>query len=323
MICFKTSDKFEKLCVIGEGTYGKVYRVRSKHTDEQFALKKLKIEKEKDGIPVTSLRELRILKRCSHPNIVGLKQVIFDPSINNIFLVFEYCEVDMVKLIDRMPRPFSDSEIKGIIVQLLTGLNYLHRQWIIHRDLKLSNLLMKAGVLKICDFGLGRRFKPFYNSIYTPKVVTLWYRAPEVLLGTGFYNESIDMWSVGCIFAELIKRKPLFPADNEMEALSMICELLGHPNQKTWQNLIRFPFLEILDLQNHHDIYFRNLFMELKEQGIDFLTRLIAWNPCKRLSARTALLHKYLKYTRPLPKKSEDMLNFLLLLERSRKDKMK
>lgn len=302
-----TSELYEKLNVIGEGTYGKVYRIRNKLSGEQLALKKLKIEKEKDGIPVTSIRELRILKKCTHNNIVVLREVMFDSHFDSIFLVFEYCELDMAKLIDRMSRPFSESEIKGILVQLISGLCYLHKHWIIHRDLKLSNLLMKMGTLKICDFGLGRRFKPFYNSLYTPKVVTLWYRAPEVLIGTGNYNESIDMWSVGCIFGELIKKKPIFPADTEMEALSKICKLLGYPDAKTWTDLIRIPGFESLKSKYCPTTQFDSIFFELKEQGIDLIKRLLVWNPHKRLSARRALLHNFFKRGRPLPKKSEDM----------------
>merc|ERR1711939_1158434 len=141
---------------------------------------------------------------------------------------------------------------------------------------------MKMGTLKICDFGLGRRFKPFYNSNYTPKVVTLWYRAPEVLIGTGNYNESIDMWSVGCIFAELIKRKPLFPADREIEVLSMISELLDYPNIINWPELMRFPLRESLKPKNYSPTHLHAIFFELKEQGINLLTSLIVWDPSIR-----------------------------------------
>merc|ERR1711998_48368 len=192
-----------------------------------------------------------------------------------------------------MSRPFSESELKGILMQLMLGLNYLHKRWIVHRDLKPSNLLIKAGVVKICDFGLGRRYKPFYASIYTKKVVTLWYRAPEVLVGIGNYTESIDIWSVGCIFAEIVKRKPLFAADGEMEVLSKMCELLGLPNEKTWPDLIRLPQMEGQKFKIHPNPHIRAIFSELKVPGIDLLTKLIVWDPIRRFSAKTALHHKY------------------------------
>jgi cyclin-dependent kinase 10 len=311
-ICLRTSDIFEKFHIVGEGTYGKVYRAREKQTGNLFALKKFKIDKGRDGIPLTSLRELRILQLCHHKNIVDLKEVVLDPNDDSIYLVFEYCEYDMATITSSMARPFSESEIKDIMSQLISGVFYLHQRWVTHRDLKLSNLLLKTGTVKICDFGLGRYFKPYCENAYTPKVVTLWYRAPEVILGVGQYDEAIDMWSVGCIFAELIKRRPLFPADSELESVSLFCELIGLPNDKLWPELVRLPLMESSKFKPNLQNHFRTMFPELKEQGFDLITKLITWDPKARLTAWESLYHPYFIKEHPRLKRPEDMLTFPL-----------
>eukprot|EP01116_Phalansterium_solitarium_P015799 TRINITY_DN3527_c0_g1_i7.p1 TRINITY_DN3527_c0_g1~~TRINITY_DN3527_c0_g1_i7.p1 ORF type:complete len:194 (-),score=89.36 TRINITY_DN3527_c0_g1_i7:516-1097(-) len=179
---------------IGEGTYGIVYRAREKQTGKIFALKKVRMEREKDGLPMTSLREIRLLKSVKHESIVQLHEVVAGKGLDNIFLVFEYVEHDMAGLIDNMKQPFSESEVKCLLLQLLHAIAYLHDNWIIHRDLKLSNLLFNnRGQLKLADFGLARVFGyPLRNM--TPKVVTLWYRPPELLMGAETYTTAVDMW---------------------------------------------------------------------------------------------------------------------------------
>jgi cyclin-dependent kinase 10 len=243
---------------------------------------------------------------------VDLKEVVLDPNDDSIYLVFEYCEYDMATITSSMARPFSESEIKGIMSQLISGVFYLHQRWVTHRDLKLSNLLLKTGTVKICDFGLGRYFKPYCESAYTPKVVTLWYRAPEVILGVGQYDEAIDMWSVGCIFAELIKRRPLFPADSELESVSLFCELIGLPNDKLWPELVRLPLMESSKFKPNLQNYFRTMFPELKEQGFDLITKLIMWDPKARFTAWESLYHLYFIKEHPRLKRPEDMLTFPL-----------
>ena len=174
--------EFEKLNRIGEGTYGIVYRARDTNTGEIVALKKMRMEREKDGIPVSGLREITILLACDHENIVTMKEIAVGRSLESMFLVMLYCEQDLASLLDNMQTPFSESQVKCIMKQVFRGLKYLHSNFIVHRDLKVSNLLMTdKGCVKIADFGLARYYglplKPM-----TPKVVTLWYRAPELLL---------------------------------------------------------------------------------------------------------------------------------------------
>ncbi|XP_055220535.1 cyclin-dependent kinase 10 isoform X7 [Gorilla gorilla gorilla] len=225
----RSVKEFEKLNRIGEGTYGIVYRARDTQTDEIVALKKVRMDKEKDGIPISSLREITLLLRLRHPNIVELKEVVVGSHLESIFLVMGYCEQDLASLLENMPTPFSEAQVKCIVLQVLRGLQYLHRNFIIHRDLKVSNLLMTdKGCVKTADFGLARAYGVPVKPM-TPKVVTLWYRAPELLLGTTTQTTSIDMWAVGCILAELLAHRPLLPGTSEIHQIDLIVQLLGTP----------------------------------------------------------------------------------------------
>ncbi|XP_023413804.1 cyclin-dependent kinase 10 isoform X1 [Loxodonta africana] len=230
----RSVKEFEKLNRIGEGTYGIVYRARDTQTDEVVALKKVRMDKEKDGIPISSLREITLLLRLRHPNIVELKEVVVGNHLESIFLVMGYCEQDLASLLENMPTPFSEAQVKCIILQVLRGLQYLHRNFVIHRDLKVSNLLMTdKGCVKTADFGLARAYGVPVKPM-TPKVVTLWYRAPELLLGTPTQTTSIDMWAVGCILAELLAHKPLLPGSSEIHQIDLIVQLLGTPSENIW-----------------------------------------------------------------------------------------
>ncbi|XP_036922340.1 cyclin-dependent kinase 10 isoform X4 [Sturnira hondurensis] len=230
----RSVKEFEKLNRIGEGTYGIVYRARDTQTDEIVALKKVRMDKEKDGVPISSLREITLLLRLRHPNIVELKEVVVGNHLESIFLVMGYCEQDLASLLENMPTPFSEAQVKCIVLQVLRGLHYLHQNFIIHRDLKVSNLLMTdKGCVKTADFGLARAYgipvKPM-----TPKVVTLWYRAPELLLGSCTQTTSIDMWALGCVLAELLAHKPLLPGTSEIHQVDLIVQLLGTPSENIW-----------------------------------------------------------------------------------------
>ena len=195
---------YNKLNTIGEGTYGTVYRAQHKDTGDIVALKKVIMHGE-SGFPITSLREVMLLQKLHHPNIIKLKEVLVGKLSSSVFLSFEYCEHDMSKLIDNMDRPFSEAAVKGLILQLVSAVQYLHQSFITHRDIKMSNLLYTSeGVLKLADFGLSRKFGEPQLRPMTPTVVTLWYRSPELILGMKDYDKSIDMWSVGCIFGELL-----------------------------------------------------------------------------------------------------------------------
>uniref|UniRef100_A0A8B9J5K7 Cyclin-dependent kinase 10 n=1 Tax=Astyanax mexicanus TaxID=7994 RepID=A0A8B9J5K7_ASTMX len=209
--------EFEKLNRIGEGTYGIVYRARDTRTNEIVALKKVRMDKEKDGIPISSLREITLLLRLRHPNIVELKEVVVGSHLESLFLVMSYCEQDLASLLENMQSPFSEAQVKCIVLQLLKGLEYLHHNFILHRDLKVSNLLMTdKGCVKIGD------------------VQTSSGHAPELLLGTKTQTTALDMWAVGCILAELLAHKPLLSGSSEIQQLDLIVQLLGTPNENIW-----------------------------------------------------------------------------------------
>ncbi|XP_068653788.1 cyclin-dependent kinase G-2-like isoform X2 [Aristolochia californica] len=241
----RSVDEFEKLNKIDEGTYGVVFRARDKKTGEIVALKKVKMAKEREGFPLTSLREINILLSFHHPSIVDVKEVVVGSDLNQIFMVMEYMEHDLKGLMETMKQPFSQSEVKCLMLQLLEGIKYLHDNWVLHRDLKTSNLLLNnRGELKICDFGLARQYGSPLKP-YTHLVVTLWYRAPELLLGAKEYSTAIDMWSLGCIMAELLAKEPLFSGKSEIDQLDKIFKTLGTPSEKIWAGFAKLPAVRV------------------------------------------------------------------------------
>lgn len=221
----RSVEEFQCLNRIEEGTYGVVYRARDKRTEEIVALKRLKMEKEKEGFPITSLREINTLLKGQHPNIVTVREIVVGSNMDKIFIVMDYVEHDLKSLMETMrhkKQMFMPGEVKCLLRQLLSAVAHLHDNWILHRDLKTSNLLLShKGILKVGDFGLAREYGSPLKA-YTPIVVTLWYRAPELLLCAKEYSTPIDMWSVGCIFAELLLMNAVFPGKSEVDQLNRI-----------------------------------------------------------------------------------------------------
>lgn len=216
-------DNFERLNHIEEGSYGFVSRARETATGEIVALKKLKMDTATDGFPVTALREIQTLKASRHRHIVDLREVVVGDTLNDVFLVMDFLEHDLKTLQEDMAEPFLPSEIKTLLLQLSSAVEYLHDNWILHRDLKTSNILMNnRGEIKIADFGMARYFGDPPPPNMTQLVVTLWYRAPELLLGADKYDRAIDMWSLGCIFGELLTKEPLLQGKNEVDELSKV-----------------------------------------------------------------------------------------------------
>ncbi|NXJ82799.1 CDK10 kinase, partial [Trogon melanurus] len=328
----RSVKEFEKLNRIGEGTYGIVYRARDTLTDETVALKKVRMDNEKDGMPISSLREITLLLQLRHPNIVELKEVVVGNHLESIFLVMGYCEQDLASLLENMQTPFSEAQVKCIILQVLKGLQYLHENYIIHRDLKVSNLLMTdKGCVKIADFGLARTYgmppKPM-----TPKVVTLWYRAPELLLGMTTQTTSIDMWAMGCILAELLAHKPLLPGTSEIHQIDLIVQLLGTPNDHIWpvrarplpppprppcfcltlpppQGFSKLPLASQYTLRKQPYNNLKHKFPWLSEAGLRLLNFLFMYDPKKRATAKDCLESSYFK-EKPLPCEPELMPTF-------------
>ncbi|KAG6398734.1 hypothetical protein SASPL_140203 [Salvia splendens] len=312
----RSVDEFERLNKIDEGTYGVVFRARDKKTGEIVALKKVKMEKEREGFPLTSLREINILLSFDYPSIVDVKEVVVGSNLDSIFMVMEYMEHDLKALMETMKQPFSQSEVKCLMIQLLEGVKYLHDNWVLHRDLKTSNLLLNnRGELKICDLGLARQYGSPLKP-YTHLVVTLWYRAPELLLGAKLYSTAIDMWSLGCIMAELLSKEPLFNGKTEVEQLDKIFRILGTPNETIWPGFSKLPGVKVNFVKHQYNLLRRKFPATsftgspvLSDTGFDLLNRLLTYDPDKRISAEEALNHEWFSEV-PLPKSKEFMPTF-------------
>ncbi|KAG8554575.1 hypothetical protein GDO81_003835 [Engystomops pustulosus] len=234
-------SKYERLAKIGQGTFGEVFKAKHRQTGKKVALKKVLMENEKEGFPITALREIKILQLLKHENVVNLIEICrtkVSPTANqynrykgSIFLVFDFCEHDLAGLLSNTHVKFTLAEIKKVMQMLLNGLYYIHRNKILHRDMKAANVLItRDGVLKLADFGLARAFSLAKNSQpnrYTNRVVTLWYRPPELLLGERIYGPPIDLWGAGCIMAEMWTRSPIMQGNTEQHQLTLISQLCG------------------------------------------------------------------------------------------------
>ncbi|KAK6367409.1 hypothetical protein LTS17_010335 [Exophiala oligosperma] len=309
-------SQYETLNRIEEGSYGLVSRARTKSSGTIVALKRLKMGNNEttEGFPVTGLREIQTLRSCRHDHIVQLLQVVMGDGLKDVYLVMEFLEHDLKTLLEDMAEPFLPSETKRLMLQLVSATEYLHSNWIIHRDLKTSNLLLNnRGEIKVADFGMAR-YTTGPHARRPPKltqlVVTLWYRAPELLLGAEEYDFEIDVWSVGCIFAELLTREPLFQGQTEVDQLSKIFGLLGTPTNETWPGFRALPNAKAL-----HPVLSRSSsssqssltvskFPYLTTSGLRLLASLLSMDPNGRPTATEILSHPYFRED-PRPKAKE------------------
>ena len=283
-------EKYAKVEKVGEGTYGVVYKCKVKGTNDFVALKKIRLENEDEGIPSTSIREISILKQLRHPNIVYLIDLIHGDK--KLYLVFEYMDHDLKKFLDINNGPLTPELVKSYLFQILIAINFCHSKRILHRDLKPQNLLIdKDGIIKVADFGLARSFGIPIKTL-THEILTLWYRAPEILLGQKEYSTPVDMWSIGLIFYEMAHRKPLFAGDCEIDQIFKIFQMFGTPNEKTWPGVTKLPEFKLTFPQFKGKgiaAYNRNI----DPIGLDLLSKMIQLDPCKRISAKQALQHPY------------------------------
>jgi len=286
-------EKYHKLEKIGEGTYGIVYKAKDKKTGELLALKKIRLDAEAEGIPSTAIREISLLKQLQHPNIVRLYDVVHTEK--KLTLVFEYLDQDLKKCLDNCgDNGLQAATVRSYLYQLLQGIAYCHQHRVLHRDLKPQNLLINhEGELKLADFGLARAFGiPVRN--YTHEVVTLWYRAPDVLMGSRKYSTQVDIWSVGCIFAEMVNGRPLFPGSSDADQLTKIFKCLGTPTPKLWPSIAELP-----EYKDNFPVYpaqaWKKIVKKLDPAGLDLLSQMLRYDPSKRISAEMAMKHLYFK----------------------------
>jgi len=281
--------------VLGEGTYGKVYKAVAKQTRQVVAIKRIKLNPEDDeGVPSTALREVAVLKELNSEYVVKLYEAFCSP--NKLTLVFELMENDLKKYMKALGKPLEVSVIKCLCWQMVKGLEVCHARRIIHRDIKPQNLLIDQQLrLKLADFGLARAFMVPLPK-YTHEVVTVWYRAPEILLGNGLYSLPVDMWATGCVFAEMATGQPLFAGDSEIDTIFKVFQKLGTPTEEMWPGLSELPFFKPSfpkwPAKGWDNI--RNTKSQVGLDGIDLLEKLMAYDPKKRLSARKSLEHPYL-----------------------------
>lgn len=305
-------ENYQKIEKVGEGTYGVVYKARDLSNGGRIvALKKIRLEAEDEGVPSTAIREISLLKEMNDPNIVRLLNIVHADG-HKLYLVCEFLDLDLKKYMEALPVSdggrgkalpegstmdmqrlgLGKDMVKKFMAQLVEGVRYCHSHRVLHRDLKPQNLLIdKEGNLKLADFGLARAFGVPLRT-YTHEVVTLWYRAPEILLGGRQYSTGVDMWSVGAIFAEMCTRKPLFPGDSEIDEIFKIFKLLGTSDESTWPGVTTFPDFKTSFPKWRREATSR-IVPSLEPAGLELLDALLEYDPAHRLSAKAACTHPY------------------------------
>ncbi|KAK4477595.1 hypothetical protein RD792_016831 [Penstemon davidsonii] len=287
------SDAFERLEKIGQGTYSNVYRARNLETGKMVALKKVRFDNFQPESVRFMAREIMILRKLDHPNIMKLEGIITSRLSCTVYLVFEYMEHDFAGLLSCPDIKFTDSQIKCYMRQLLSGVEHCHARGIMHRDIKTSNILVNnEGILKIGDFGLANFLRPKNKETLTSRVVTLWYRPPELLLGSNNYGEAVDMWSIGCVFAELFIGRPLLKGRTEVEQLHKIFKLCGSPPDEYWKRS-RLPLATMFKPKHPYESSLRERCKEFPKSAVSLIEIFLSIEPYKRGSASSALLSEY------------------------------
>ncbi|KAJ6841310.1 cyclin-dependent kinase D-1-like [Iris pallida] len=292
----KVADRYLKREQLGEGTYGVVFKALDTKTGQTVAIKKIRLGNHKEGVNFTALREIKLLKELKDPNIIELIDAF--PHKGNLHLVFEFMESDLEAVIRDRNIVLSPADIKSYIQMTLNGLAFCHKKWVLHRDMKPNNLLIAAdGQLKLADFGLARIFGSPGRK-FTHQVFARWYRAPELLFGTKQYGSGVDVWAAGCIFAELLLRKPFMPGVSDIDQLGKIFANFGTPKTVQWPDMVYLP--DYIEFQQAPAPPLRSLFPMASDDALDLLSKMFAFDPKARISAQQALEHRYFS-TVPAP----------------------
>ncbi|KAL4917903.1 kinase-like domain-containing protein [Aspergillus aurantiobrunneus] len=317
---------FEFLGKLGEGTFGEVYKARAKRDSSIVALKKILMHNERDGFPITALREIKLLKMLSHTNIMRLREMAVERSKGegrkkpSMYMVFPYMEHDLSGLLENPAVHFTEAQIKCYMIQLLEGLKYLHGNCILHRDMKAANLLISnEGILQIADFGLARPFDEAppqpgkgggeAKRDYTTLVVTRWYRPPELLLQLRRYTSAIDMWGVGCVFGEMFKGKPILAGNSDLNQAQLIFGLVGTPTEENMPGWSSLPGCEGVKSFGNKPGNLAEVFKDQSPIAISLMTELLKLDWRKRMNAIDALKHPYFS-TPPFPARPGDLPSF-------------
>ncbi|CAL9736797.1 CTD kinase subunit alpha [Monosporozyma servazzii] len=305
----RTTSIYERILQVGEGTYGKVYKAKNMLTNHIVALKKLRLQNERDGFPITSIREIKLLQSFNHPNVSSIKEIMIESS-RSIYMIFEYADNDLSGILLSKKIQLKDSQRKHIFKQLLEGCSYLHDKCkVIHRDIKGSNILVdNLGNVKITDFGLARKMnlnsKTEFIQGYTNRVITLWYRPVELLLGTTQYTTEVDMWGCGCLLLELFTSHAIFQGSNEIETIMNIFKIMGTPTLTNFPNLFEMPwfFMVMSNIKDKFPNKFDEKFKDLipSVECLKLARGLLDYDQKKRLTAHAALQSSYFT-EEPLP----------------------
>jgi CTD kinase subunit alpha len=291
--------------VVGSGTYGKVFKAIHVYTKKLVALKKIRMEGERDGFPVTAVREIKLLQSLKHDNVVSLQEVMVEK--NDCFMVFEYLSHDLTGLLNHPTFKLDPAHKKHLAKQLFEGLNYLHTRGVLHRDIKAANILVSnEGQLKLADFGLARFYAKRRQLDYTNRVITIWYRSPELLLGETQYGPAVDIWSAACVLVEIFTRHAIFPGDGgEINQLEKIYAVLGTPNTRDWPGLVDMQWFELLRPSAKRPNVFAEKYKErVTPAAFDLLAAMFQYDPTKRPSASDVLEHPYFTTEEPAPRKA-------------------
>lgn len=310
-------EKYDIVGYIAAGTYGRVYKAQAKgDSSKVFAIKKFKADKEGEAVSYTGIsqsacREMSLCRELNHRNITNLAETILEDK--SIYMVFDFAEHDLLQIIHYHThpekKPIPESTVKSVLWQLLNGVSYLHQNWVLHRDLKPANIMVSSnGVVKIGDLGLARLFSNPLQSLFVGDkvVVTIWYRAPELLLGARHYTPAIDLWAVGCIFAELLSLRPIFKGEEakmdkknvpfQRNQTQKVVEILGTPTAEKWPSLPKYPEYQSLQAMKTYppslETWYHNVGCS-NPKGFNLLSSLLEYDPAKRLTANEALLHPY------------------------------
>lgn len=291
--------------VVGSGTYGKVFKGLNVYTKGLVALKRIRMEGERDGFPVTAVREIKLLQSLRHTNIVNLQEVMVEK--NDCFMVFEYLSHDLTGLLNHPTFKLDPAQRKHLAKQLFEGLDYLHTRGVLHRDIKAANILVSnEGILKLADFGLARFYAKRHQLDYTNRVITIWYRSPELLLGETQYTAAVDVWSAACVMVEIFTRRAIFAGDGtELSQLEKIYTILGTPNRQEWPGLVDMAWFELLrPTAKRKNVFADNYRDKLTPAAFDLLSSMFQYDPAKRPTAAEALQHAYFTTEEPLPRQA-------------------